>query len=39
MFKARCFIYLDPSDCIAPHGLDLNWKHDKDKVDYLTEQF
>lgn len=32
-------IWIKPTDCDPPHGLDLQWKHDSDKVADLERQF
>lgn len=37
--KARCYVWVDASDCDPPHGLDLDWEHDAVKVKYLEEEF
>ena len=37
--QTRCFIWISPDDCIAPHGLDLSDPHDADKVEDLRKQF
>ncbi len=36
---ARCFVWIDASDCDPPHGLDLSSSHDAEKVDLLEKEF
>ncbi len=36
---ARCVVWVDPDDCIPPHNLDMNSKHDSDKVNMLANAF
>ena len=35
----RAFTWLHPGDCIPPHGLDMQWKHDSEKVEKLAQAF
>lgn len=37
--KARCLIWVEPKDCVPPHGLDMQWEHDRWKVAALEEDF
>lgn len=35
----KVLVWVDPSDCDPPHGLDMQSKHDHTKVAMLTEVF
>jgi hypothetical protein len=37
--RANHFIWVSAEDCDPPHGLDMSWKHDAEKVAALTEAF
>jgi hypothetical protein len=37
--KARSFIWVDPSDCDPPHGLDMEGERDANKVALLAAAF
>jgi hypothetical protein len=37
--KAYQLIWVDPSDCDPPHGLDMSSAHDADKVEMLRQTF
>lgn len=37
--KARCYVWVDASDCDPPHGLDLESEHDAIKVKHLEDAF
>ena len=39
MKVARSFVWVDPSDCIPPHGLDLASPRDANKVEALRKAF
>jgi hypothetical protein len=39
MRKVRQYIWVDPKDCIPPHGLDMESKRDYEKVERLTKEF
>lgn len=39
MRRARMLVWVNPNDCRPPHGLDLESKHDNEKVAYLTKCF
>lgn len=32
-------VWVNAEDCYAPHGLDFEWPHDRDKVDWLEHEF
>jgi hypothetical protein len=37
--NAPIVVWVDPQDCIAPHGLDMDSFRDANKVAYLRQQF
>lgn len=37
--KAQCLIWVEPDDCVPPHGLDMRHPHDADKVAMLEDLF
>lgn len=39
MRKARYIVWVHPSDCVPPHGLDMSSEHDAGKVAWLRQQF
>jgi len=34
-----CLLWVAPDDCLPPHGLDMEWDHDRVKVEELTRLF
>lgn len=37
--RARILVWVDPRDCTAPHGLDMQTERDANKVEDLRQQF
>lgn len=40
MTRTAClYLLVSPEDCDPPHGLDMQWEHDRSKVEMLVKAF